>query len=256
MTDFVEATRRGRIVLVGGGPGDPDLLTIAGHRAITEADVIVYDRLVNPAILEGARGNARLVYAGKRPGPMTQDEINALLCSEALAGHTVVRLKGGDPFVFGRGGEEALAAAAAGVPFTIVPGVSAATAVPAYAGIPVTHRGISSSLTILTGHEDPSKPTEGIDWAALARLGGTIILLMGVDTLGAVCLKLIDEGLSPGTPVVVIQDGTTPRQRVIRGSLSDIAERAALAGVRPPATTVIGDVAAFADRLAWWASET
>ena len=242
----------GRIVLVGGGPGDPDLLTIAGHRALSQADVIVYDRLVNREILAAARSDARLIYAGKRPGPMTQEEINSLLCLEARRGHLVVRLKGGDPFVFGRGGEEALAAIEAGIPFSVVPGITAATAVPAYAGIPVTHRGLASAVTVLTGHEDPSKGAESVDWTALARLGGTIILLMGVDTLRSVCTRLIEAGLSSHTPAAVIQAGTTPDQRVVRGPLHNIAEIAEAEGIQPPATTIIGGVAALADKLHWW----
>lgn len=245
----------GRIILVGAGPGDPDLLTLAGQRAISEADVIVYDRLINPTLLRGARKDARVIYAGKRPGPMTQEEINQLLCKEASSGQVVVRLKGGDPFVFGRGGEEALAAAEARIPFSVIPGVTAATAVPAYAGIPVTHRGLSSALTVLTGHEDPTKATEGIDWDALAQLGGTIVLLMGVDTLDAVCRRLMQGGLGPDTPAAVIQSGTTDAQRLVRGTLCDIAERAQKAEITPPATTVIGNVAALADQLRWWSRQ-
>jgi uroporphyrin-III C-methyltransferase len=246
MTGSRDPLSAGRIILVGAGPGDPDLLTLAGQRAISDADVIVYDRLINPA---------RLIYAGKRPGPMTQEEINQLLCKEASRGQVVVRLKGGDPFVFGRGGEEALAAAEARIPFSVIPGVTAATAVPAYAGIPVTHRGLSSTLTVLTGHEDPTKGTEGIDWDALAQLGGTIVLLMGVDTLDAVCRRLMQGGLRPDTPAAVIESGTTDAQRLVRGTLCDIAERAQQAEIAPPATTVIGNVAALADQLRWWARE-
>ena len=186
---------------------------------------------------------------------MSQLEINGLLCDEARAGATVVRLKGGDPFVFGRGGEEALAAAAASIPCTVVPGVSAAIAVPAYAGIPVTHRGLSSAFTVVTGHEDPGKPGGAVDWDALARVGGTLVLLMGVETLVGVCSRLLAAGLSPRTPAAVIQCGTTSGQRVVEGSLSDIAERARQADVRAPATTVIGEVASLAERLAWWATD-
>jgi uroporphyrin-III C-methyltransferase/precorrin-2 dehydrogenase/sirohydrochlorin ferrochelatase len=248
------APSEGRIVLVGAGPGDPGLLTIAGRDAIADADVVVYDRLVNPALLEYARSDAQLVYAGKRRGggSMTQAEINDLLCAEALAGKVVVRLKGGDPFVFGRGGEEVLAARAAAVPCTVIPGITAAVAAPAAAGIPVTHRGLSSAFTVVTGHEDPGKPDGAIDWDALAQLGGTLVLLMGVETLPQVCQRLIDGGLPNDTPAAVIQSGTTEEQRVVGGDLATIAELARLAGVQAPATTVIGEVAALATQ----ASET
>ena len=240
----------GRIVLVGAGPGDPGLLTVAGRDAIADADVIVYDRLVNPALLDYARSDARLVYVGKRRGggPMTQAEINDLLCAAALAGNVIVRLKGGDPFVFGRGGEEVLAARVAGVPCTVIPGITAATAVPAAAGIPVTHRGLSSAFTVITGHEDPGKPDGAIDWDALAQLGGTLVLLMGVGTLPQVCQRLIDGGLPIDTPAAVIQNGTTAEQHVVGGDLATIAELARLAGIEAPATTVIGEVAALATR--------
>ena len=240
----------GRVLLVGAGPGDPGLLTIAGRDAIADADVIVYDRLVNPALLDYARSDARLVYVGKRRGggPMTQAEINDLLCAAALAGNVIVRLKGGDPFVFGRGGEEVLAARVAGVPCTVIPGITAATAVPAAAGIPVTHRGLSSAFTVITGHEDPGKPDGAIDWDALAQLGGTLVLLMGVGTLPQVCQRLIDGGLPIDTPAAVIQNGTTAEQHVVGGDLATIAELARLAGIEAPATTVIGEVAALATR--------
>ncbi len=247
---------RGRIVLVGAGPGDPGLLTVAGQRAISEADVVVYDRLVNAVLLDSARADARTVYAGKSRGgaPMSQEEINQLICDEASMGNVVVRLKGGDPFVFGRGGEEALAAVQAGIPFTVIPGISAATAAPAYAGIPVTHRGLSSSFTVLTGHEDPTKPNTAVDWDVLARAGGTIVLLMGVDTLPGICQRLIAAGLAPETPAAVIQDATRESQRTVTGTVGDIAERASAARIRAPATTVIGNVVELAPILSWWGS--
>jgi uroporphyrin-III C-methyltransferase/precorrin-2 dehydrogenase/sirohydrochlorin ferrochelatase len=244
----------GQVILVGAGPGDPGLLTLAGRAALTRADVVVYDRLVNPALLEITPPGARMIYAGKSRGggPMSQEEINALVCSEAQRGSVVVRLKGGDPFVFGRGGEEALAAARAGVPFRVVPGVSAAVAAPAYAGVPVTHRGLASTLTILTGHEQPGKPAGSVDWDTLARLGGTLVLLMGVDTLRPICRRLVRGGLAPETPAAIIQCGTTPDQRVVTGTVANIAARAQAARIRPPATTVIGEVAALASQLSWW----
>lgn len=245
----------GRIVLVGAGPGDPGLITVAGRRAIAEGDVIVYDRLVNACLLEDAPPEARRIYAGKRPGgggPFSQDEINALLCAEAQAGRVVVRLKGGDPFVFGRGGEEALAAAQAGVPFTIIPGVTAAVAVPAYAGIPVTHRDLASAFTVVTGHQGDTRGWEARDWEALARVGGTLIFLMGVETLGAIARHLMGAGLPPLTPAAVLESGTTPAQKVVLGTLGDIAERAEEMAIGAPATTVIGPVAALAPQLAWF----
>jgi uroporphyrin-III C-methyltransferase/precorrin-2 dehydrogenase/sirohydrochlorin ferrochelatase len=247
-----DPARTGRIVLVGAGPGDPALLTLAGRDAIAAADVIVYDRLVNPALLDFAR-HARLVYVGKRRGggPRSQTEINELLCAEAHAGNLVVRLKGGDPFVFGRGGEEALAAREGGIPFSVVPGVSAAVAVPAYAGIPVTHRGLSSAFTVVTAHEDPSKPDGAVDWDALARVGGTLVLLMGAETLPDVCARLVAGGRAADTPAAVIHCGTMDDQRVVTGDLSNIADRARAADIRAPATTVVGEVAALAEALGW-----
>jgi uroporphyrin-III C-methyltransferase/precorrin-2 dehydrogenase/sirohydrochlorin ferrochelatase len=246
--------RTGRIVLVGAGPGDPGLLTVAGLQAIAEADAIVYDRLANPALLEHARPDATLVYAGKEPrgGLMGQEEINRILCDRAAAGQVVVRLKGGDPFVFGRGGEEVLAAVAAGIPFSVIPGVSAAIAAPAYAGIPVTHRGAAAAFTVITGHEDPGKTSDPVDWEAVARIGGTIVLLMGTATLAAICERLIGAGVAPETPAAVVGSGTTDTQTVVTGTVADIARRARAAKVRAPTTTVIGEVAALAASLAWF----
>lgn len=251
------AVRTGRVVLVGAGPGDPGLVTIAGLQAIQEADVIVYDRLANPALLEHARPDAELVYAGKEPngGRMSQEAINRVLCERAAQGKVVVRLKGGDPFVFGRGGEEALAAASAGIPFSVIPGVSAATAVPAYAGIPVTHRGVAASFTVITGHEDPLKASESVDWDAVARVGGTIVLLMGTATLQPICERLMAAGLAPGTPAAIVSCGTTETQTVVIGTVANIAARAQAAQIRAPATTVIGAVADFARSLAWFQSD-
>ncbi|MEA2641206.1 MAG: uroporphyrin-III C-methyltransferase / precorrin-2 dehydrogenase / sirohydrochlorin ferrochelatase [Chloroflexota bacterium] len=241
----------GRIVLVGAGPGDPGLITVAGKQALAEADVIVYDRLANPELLATAHAGAQLVYAGKTRGghTMTQAEINERLCCEARAGKLVVRLKGGDPFVFGRGGEEALAALAASIPCTVVPGVSSAIAVPAYAGIPVTHRGMATSFTVVTGHEDPTKPGGSIDWDALARVGGTLVLLMAVGELPAITSALLAAGMDGATPAAVIQDGTTSAQRIVRAPLAEIAACSTAARITAPATTVIGAVAALADQL-------
>lgn len=246
----------GRIVLVGAGPGDPGLLTLAGRQALADADVVVYDRLVNPELLEYARPHTRRVYVGKHQGEayIPQGEINDLLCAEALAGNTVVRLKGGDPFVFGRGGEEALAAVRAGVPFSVVPGVTSAVAVPAYAGIPVSHRGLASAFTVVTGHEDPAKGTEDVDWEALARVGGTLVLLMGLHTLPSIRDQLLAAGLDPDTPAAVIQCGTTRAQRVVRATLGTIPELVREAGIQAPATTVVGEVVRLADEINWFPS--
>lgn len=242
----------GCVVLVGAGPGDPDLITVAGLRAIESADVLVYDRLVHPDLVAAARPEARRVYVGKTPGQptMRQEEINRLLCAEALAGFVVVRLKGGDPFVFGRGGEEVAAAVAAGVPVQVIPGVSSAIAAPACAGIPVTHRGLASSFTVVTAHEDPTKGDGAVHWDALARVGGTLVILMGAERLAAVTALLLRHGMPPTTPAAVIEAGTTLQQRVVTGTLDDIARRAELVGIQAPATAVVGPAAALAQRLA------
>ena len=238
--------------LVGAGPGDPDLITVKGLRCLRRADVVVYDRLIAPALLDEARPDAARIFVGKGAGchTMPQEQINAVLVEHARQGRVVVRLKGGDPFVFGRGGEEAAALAAAGIPFEVVPGVSAAIAVPAYAGIPVTHRGRGSLMTVVTAHD--CAPAAGVDWEALARVGGTLIIMMGVATLPRVTQRLRDGGRAPHTPAAVIEQGTTAQQRVVEGTLADIAERAAAAGIRPPAITVVGAVAALRASLAWF----
>jgi uroporphyrin-III C-methyltransferase len=237
---------------VGAGPGDPDLITVKALRCLRMADVVVYDRLIDPALLDEARPDATHIFVGKGPGyhTMPQEQINALLVAHARQGRVVVRLKGGDPFVFGRGGEEAAALAAAGIPFEVVPGVSAAIAVPAYAGIPVTHRGHGSLMTVVTAHE--CAPAAGVDWEALARVGGTLIIMMGVAALPRVTQRLRAGGLAPHTPAAVIEQGTTAQQRVVEGTLADIAERAAAADIRPPAITVVGAVAALRTSLAWF----
>jgi uroporphyrin-III C-methyltransferase/precorrin-2 dehydrogenase/sirohydrochlorin ferrochelatase len=238
--------------LVGAGPGDPDLLTLRAHRLISSADAIVHDRLVDQRILALASPTATLVDVGKAPGhhQLPQSEINDLLVSLARQGRRVIRLKGGDPFVFGRGGEEALALARAGIPFEVVPGVSAALAVPAYAGIPVTHRGRASALTIVTGHgcAEAAAP----DWATLARPDTTLVVLMGLANLPAIAGRLQAAGLPPETPVAVIAQGTRPDQRTVEGTLDNIAARVAAAGVASPATIVIGEVVSLRDHLAWF----
>jgi len=229
------------VALVGAGPGDPGLLTRRGAELLAAADVVVYDRLANPALLELAPPDALRISVGKAPGQveMAQDEINAVLVQHGIAGRAVVRLKGGDPFVFGRGGEEAEVLAAAGVDFEIVPGITSALAAPAYAGIPVTHRGLSTHVTVVTGHEDPTKGSSDVDWEALARAGGTLVVLMGAGNLTAIVERLIVGGLAPDTPVAAVRHGTRPDQTAVRATLGTIAD----AGVRSPSAIVIGAVA-------------
>ncbi len=248
----------GKVFLVGAGPGDPELITLKGLRSLRKADVLVYDRLICPDLLDEAPSKARRVFAGKASGhhSMKQEEINALLITYARRGCIVVRLKGGDPFVFGRGGEEALALAQAGIPFEVVPGVSSAIAVPAYAGIPVTQRGLVSSVTIVTGHEQQSSGSSGVNWEALATLGGTLVILMGVEVLSHITQRLLSGGLHPDTPAAVIQQGTVPQQRVVTDTLVGIAEHAWAARITSPAVVVIGAVVALSDPLAWFETLT
>jgi uroporphyrinogen III methyltransferase / synthase len=245
------------VYLVGAGPGDPGLMTTRSLELIAAADVIVYDRLIPPGALDGARSDALLLYAGKEGGgpSMPQDAIEELLRSHGAEGRTVVRLKGGDPFVFGRGGEEAEALRAAGIPFEIVPGVTAGVAAPAYAGIPVTHRDAASAVAFVTGHEDPSKPESALDYGALAAFPGTLVVYMGVRQLEALSARLIDAGRSGSEPAAVIERGTLAGQRVVSGTLANIASVVASEGVRAPAIAVFGDVAALADRLDWLAEQ-
>ncbi len=238
------------VYLVGAGPGDPGLLTRRGAALLEQADVVVYDRLAHPSLVDLAPRAAERINVGKAPGAveMDQDGINAVLVDRGAAGKTVVRLKGGDPFVFGRGGEEAEALAAAGVAFEVVPGITSAIAAPAYAGIPVTHRGLSTHVTVVTGHEDPAKGTTDTDWAALARAGGTLVILMGAGHLADIAARLIDGGRPPDTPVAAVRWGTLPAQRTIRATLATVAD----AGVRAPSAIVVGKVAAL--DLAWFES--
>ncbi len=244
----------GKVYLVGAGPGDPDLITLKGLRCLRKADIVVYDRLISPSLLDEAPLHAERVFVGKEPGCHTikQEEINALLIRHARQGRIVVRLKGGDPFIFGRGGEEALALAEAHIPFEVVPGISSAVAVPAYAGIPVTHRNYASSVTIVTGHEDPAHASSGVNWEMLARLDSTLVILMGVTTLPSITQRLLDGGLHPETPAAVIQHGTVLQQRVITDTLVKIADHAKTAGITSPAVVVIGAVVALSDPLAWF----
>jgi uroporphyrinogen III methyltransferase/synthase len=240
--------------LVGAGPGDPGLITVRGLECLRMAEVIVTDRLANPALLSHARPDARVVDAGKESGHhrLRQEEINALLVKEALAGHTVCRLKGGDPFVFGRGGEEALALVAHEIPFEIVPGVTSAVAAAAYAGIPVTERGMASALGIVTGHEDPAKTESSLNWQGLAQGLDTLVFLMGVSNLPAIVERLLAHGRMPETPVAVIHRGTTPHQRTVVGTLGDIVRKVEEAGLAAPAVIVVGEVVGLRDRLRWF----
>jgi uroporphyrin-III C-methyltransferase len=251
------AIRPGKVFLIGAGPGDPELITVKGLRRLREADVVLYDRLISPELLDESRPEAERVFVGKGPGchAMPQHEINALLVNYACQGKTVARLKGGDPFVFGRGGEEALALIAAGISFEIIPGISSAIAVPAYAGIPVTHRQRASAFTVVTGHREQTPGTNEVNWEALAKLGGTLVVLMSVSALPDFTQRLIAAGLAGDTPAAVIQEGTTPRQLVVSGTLATIAARAQEANLQPPATTVIGDVVALQDVLRWYQVE-
>ena len=243
----------GRVHLVGAGPGDPGLLTLRAAELIAEADVILHDRLIPPAALAGARPDAEIVYVGKEGGgpQMAQEDIDRLLVERASAGAVVVRLKGGDPFVFGRGGEEALVCRAAGIPFEVVPGVTAGVAAPAYAGIPVTHRDVASAVAFVTGHEDPAKPDSTLDWPALAAFPGTLVFYMGVRALPRIAERLMACGRPGDEPVAVVERGTLPGQRTLLASLADVARRAAAEGIRAPAVTVVGPVAALREQLAW-----
>ncbi len=237
----------GRVVLVGGGPGDPGLLTLAGLAAIEEADVVIADRLAPLAVLQHVRPGTEIIDVAKIPrGEFTsQEEINRLLIAHAGAGKSVVRLKGGDNFVFGRGGEEWQACAAAGIEVQLVPGVSSALAGPALAGIPVTHRSLNQGFTVVTGHVPPGDPRSTLDWAALAKTGTALIVMMGVANLAAIAAALIGAGMDPSTPAATVSDAGHPGQRTVKAGLSGIAAATADAGLSAPAVTVIGSVAGF-----------
>ncbi len=245
---------KGTVYLVGAGPGDPKLLTVKGQEALRAADVVVYDRLVAPRLLHEAKAGARLIYVGKEAGShsRSQESINRLLVREAKAGRTVVRLKGGDPFVFGRGSEEAMALAKEKIPYEIVPGVTSAIAVPAYAGIPVTDRRYSSSVAILTGHEDPKKKDSAIRWDRLATACDTLVCLMGVSGLPGIVKQLIAHGRKPSTPCAVIEWGTAPRQRTVTAMLKTIVKETARRAIKPPAVLVVGEVVRLRKQLAWF----
>jgi uroporphyrinogen III methyltransferase/synthase len=243
---------KGKCILAGAGPGDLGLVTLRAKEAIEHSDVVVYDYLCNPEILKWAPADTEIVYAGKKAGrhTLTQAEINDLIVQRARAGKNVVRLKGGDPFVFGRGGEEAEALAAAGIDFEVVPGISSAIAVPAYAGIPITHRDVTSSFTVFTGHEDPTKPESDLDYNSLVKGGGTLVMLMGVERLERVVAALRAVGAESSMPVALVRWGTTGRQETITGTLENIIDRAA--GFEAPAVAVFGKVVSYRQKLSWF----
>ena len=244
----------GKVYLVGAGPGDPDLITRKALGLLRAADVVIYDRLIPHVLLEETRYDAELIDAGKAPTRhrLAQADINALIIDRALRGNEVLRLKGGDPLVFGRGGEEALVCRDYGIPFEIVPGVSSAFAVPAYAGIPLTHRQLTSSFTVITGHEDPAKPESSVNYRALAAMGGTIVIMMGVKRLADITAQLLRHGMDGGKQAAIIESGSTPRQRAFVGTVETIADIARAHAIQPPAITVIGDVVGLRDAGAAW----
>jgi uroporphyrinogen III methyltransferase / synthase len=245
--------RPGVVYLVGAGPGDPGLMTVRAAELVATADVILHDRLIPDAALSGVRPDAELIYVGKRPGSpeVPQREIEKMMVEHATAGRSVVRLKGGDPFVFGRGGEEAEALVSAEVAFEVVPGVTAGVAAPAYAGIPVTHRDDASAVAFVTGHEDPDKEDSAIDWEALARFPGTLVLYMGVKRLPRIAELLIAAGRDPGEPAAVVERGTMAAQRTVTAALADLPALAESEGIRPPAIVLVGPVAARRETIAW-----
>jgi uroporphyrinogen III methyltransferase/synthase len=246
----------GKVYLVGAGPGDPDLLTIKARDLIAAAGCVVYDHLVNHEILRHAAPGVELIYAGKQRGKcaMRQETINALLVTKATEYHVVVRLKGGDPFVFGRGGEEALALVSAGVPWEVVPGVSAGSAVAAYAGIPITHRGMSSSVAFVTGHEDPTKTESSVNWGRLARGADTLVIFMGVNSAAEIAERLMAHGLGGETPAAVISRGTYEHQECHVAALSELAHLIEARVVTAPAIIVIGEVVRLREKLSWFDS--
>ena len=243
--------KKGKVYLVGAGPGDPGLMTVRGLELLRRAETVVYDRLVNPVLLEEAPSEALRLFVGKGSGfhTLPQERINDILIAQARRGSLVVRLKGGDPFIFGRGGEEAEALLAAGVSFEVVPGVSSAVAVPAYAGIPLTHRKLSSSFAVITGHE-ACKAEPSVDWERLSTAVDTLVVLMGLKNFPLIVGKLLAHGRAPETPVALIRWGTTEEQETVVGTLADIIDKAA--ALQPPVVVVIGEVVALRDKLHWF----
>ncbi|MDR2075584.1 MAG: uroporphyrinogen-III C-methyltransferase [Desulfovibrio sp.] len=243
-----------KVYLIGAGPGDPGLFTLKGKEILSRADTVIYDHLAPDALLDFVREGAEMIYAGKRGGDHTlpQEEISALLVRKAGEGKVVARLKGGDPYLFGRGGEEAEAVAAAGIPFEVVPGVTSAVAGPAYAGIPLTHRACASSVCFVTGHEDPGKTASGLNWKALAAGGGTLVFFMGMKNLPEISRNLIAAGLHPATPAALIHWGTTPRQRSLAAGIADLPQKAEEYGFTAPSLIVVGEVVRLRDSLRWF----
>jgi uroporphyrinogen III methyltransferase / synthase len=247
-------TKKGIVYLIGAGPGDPGLVTVKGVDCIRQADVVVYDYLAPQELLKYASPRAELIYVGKKGGDHTlaQDDINALIVEKATAGLSVARLKGGDPFIFGRGGEEAEELAADNIPFEIIPGVTSAIAAPAYVGIPLTHRKFTSTVAFITGHEDPTKEESSIAWDAVAKGIGTLVFLMGIKNLPKIVGKLKEHGMAADTPVAIIRWGTTPKQTTVKGTIGNIVERVQTAGLKAPAIIVVGDVVSLGDTLKWF----
>ena len=241
----------GKVFLVGAGPGDPELVTLKGARLLAAADTVVYDHLVGEGVLDLARAEAERIYVGKEPGrhELPQESINSLLIERARAGRCVVRLKGGDPFVFGRGGEEIIELAAAGVPFEVVPGVTAASAAAAYAGMPLTHRGLARACMLVSGHLTDGQVD--VDWEALARPGQTIAVYMGIGAIGIICERLIAHGLDGSTPAAAIRNASVASQRTVVGTLADLPARIARAQLQSPAIVIIGEVVRLREQLAW-----
>lgn len=247
-------TNKGIVFLIGAGPGDPGLITVKGLECIRQADVIVYDRLASSQLLNQCRFDAECIFVGKKPDrhTLSQDEINKLLVEKSKQGLTVARLKGGDPYVFGRGGEEAEELTRHGIAFEVIPGITSAIAVPAYAGIPVTHRDFTSSLSIITGNEDPEKASSSIDWSKIATGAGTLIFLMGMSNLPKITNKLIEHGRSPQTPVALIRWGTRPNQKTLVGNLENISSLAVEKNFKNPAIIIVGEVVKLRDKLNWF----
>ena len=246
--------KQGKVYLVGAGPREPDLVTVRAVECLKQADVVIYDFLAAPELLEHVREGAETIYVGKKGGDHTlsQDKINEVMVARAKQGHTIVRLKGGDPFIFGRGGEEAEVLADVGIPFEVVPGVTSAVAAPAYAGIPLTHRLYTSSVAFVTGHEDPTKNQSLIDWSKLATGVGTLVFLMGIKNLANIAERLMAAGRDPQTPVAVVRWGTTPQQTTVVGTLDTIVAEVQAADLKPPATIVVGEVIKLRDTLNWF----
>ncbi|MBC7756663.1 MAG: uroporphyrinogen-III C-methyltransferase, partial [Bdellovibrio sp.] len=248
---------QGEVFLVGGGPGDPDLLTFRALRLMQQCDVCVYDKLVSPEVMELVRRDAELIFVGKSRDQhtMPQEEINELLAKLALQGKRVLRLKGGDPFIFGRGGEEIETLMAHGVPFQVVPGITAANGVSSYAGIPLTHRDYAQACLFITGHlkaNESKELTLDLDWVAMSRPRQTVVIYMGLVGLKEICEKLIEHGVAATMPVAVVQQGTTQRQKVVTATLADLAEKVALAGMKPPCLTIVGEVVKLREKLNWF----